>query len=166
VRHFSRPSFLSIYITPELVRPFGVAELGVRLLLMNPQFRNVDLEIVAPVEPKRMISDLGRAIVVLYSEPLEEGHFVAIETSIEYSSAEEAIMEFKSLLSRLSPEGLLEWSTAIKKEFNFGYDCQLPSGKHEIQIPASVITALAEFNASIGFTSYHNTAEQDAAANP
>jgi hypothetical protein len=127
---------------------------------MNPQFLNVDLEIVAPFEPKRIISDLGEDIVILYSGPIDEGYFVAMETSIEYPSEEETVIAFQSLLNRLSPEGLSEWEASTKRVFNFGYDCQIPSKEHEIHISPVVVAVLAGLKASIGFTAYYNTAEQ------
>jgi len=132
---------------------------------MNPQFRNIDLEITTAIEPKRMISELGTDIIVLFSGPVESGYFLAIETSIEYPLVEDTINQFKSLFNQLSPMALSEWSSATNKTFNFGYDCKSDCSKYELHIPFSAVAILADLGASIGITLY-NTAEQDAAANP
>jgi len=118
-------------------------------------FLNVDLEMIFAVEPKTLLRDLGRRVIVLYSGEHPKGHFVGLELNRYIKDPCKALRRWLRILGMLTPNAKRELRKATSRTFDFGFEV-IPDNTHLVQIklPPDLLAGLAELGAGYTISLY------------
>lgn len=117
-------------------------------------FLNVDLDLLFAEEPKLLLRELGRKVIVLYSGEDPRGHLVVLELSGFPRHPEKALRKWIKLLSTLSPKAKREFLKATSRTFDLGFDVGHHKNSHQIKLPPDLLTGLARWGAGYTITLY------------
>jgi hypothetical protein len=118
------------------------------------KFCNVDLEMVFAKEPKVLLRELGRKVMVLYSGAHPKGHFVALEVSLLTKDAHQTMRRWLKLLGALSPAARREFEKASSRVFDLGFEVSTEQQPVQIELPKEQLAELAKLGASYVVTLY------------
>lgn len=124
-------------------------------------FLNVDLDLLYADEPKLLLRELGRKVVVLHSEQSSNGWLTILELSRDPKSPEQAIRRWMEVLNKLSPKAKREFLTATSRTFDLGFDVGKDKKLHQIKLPSDLLTELARWGASYTITLYQEEADPE-----
>lgn len=117
-------------------------------------FLNVDLDLLFAEEPKLLLGELGRKVIVLFSGEDPRGHLVVLELNGFPRHPEKALRKWIKLLSTLSPKAKREFLKASSRTFDLGFDVGNDKKLHQIKLTADLLTELARWSASYTITLY------------
>lgn len=117
-------------------------------------FCNVDLEVMFSKEPKVLLRELGRKVIVLYSGAHPKGHLVALELSSFTRDAHKTMRRWIKLLGTLSPAAQREYRKAFSRVFDLGFEVSMAEKSVQIELPKEHLAALAKLGASYVVTLY------------
>lgn len=127
------------------------------------QFLNVDLDLLFADEPKLLLRELGRKVVVLHSEQQSNGcgWFTCLELSRDPKSPELAIRRWIEVLNKLSPKAKREFLKATSRTFDLGFDVGNDKKFHQIKLPSDLLTELARWRGDYTITLYQEEADPE-----
>jgi hypothetical protein len=124
-------------------------------------FLNVDLDLLFADEPKLLLSELGRKVVVLHSEQQSNGcgWYTCLELNRVPKTPEQAIRRWIEVLNKLSPKARREFLKATSRTFDLGFDVGNDRTFHQIKLPSDLLTKLARWRAGYTITLYQEEAD-------
>ena len=121
---------------------------------LEPEFRNVDLEIVSVSNLQSLAEEMESRVSVLYCGPFEgRRKLLAIEAGVMVKNPDTAIHALCKVVESLSRDSRRVWDRA-KKVFDIGCEMHPSSDAPRIELRADTLARVAALKASIGFTSY------------
>jgi hypothetical protein len=117
-------------------------------------FLNADLEMLFAREPKCLLRELGRKVIVLYSGPHPKGHLVTMELSTYVKCPHKALKKWVKLLKGLRPAAKREFKAATSRVLDLGFDIQDQGRCDRIELPAKIVNELAGLRCACVITLY------------
>ena len=117
-------------------------------------FLNVDLDMMFDKEPKVLLRELKRRVIVLYSGEHLKGHLVALELNSLTRDAHKTMCRWIKLLGTLSPAAQREFRQASSRAFDLGYEVGGEEKSVQIELPKEHLAELAKLGASYAVTLY------------
>ena len=117
-------------------------------------FLNVDLDMTFTEEPKVLLHELGRKVIVLYSGEHLEGHLVALELASFAKYSHITLRRWFKLLDSLSPFARQELQKASSRVFDLGFEIVSDKKAARIELTKEHLAALAKLEASYVVTLY------------
>lgn len=105
-------------------------------------------------EPKVLLRELGRKVIVLYSGEHPKGHLVALELSSFTKDAHKTMRRWIKILGTLSPSARREFQKAASRVFDLGFDVSIEKKSVQIELPREHMEELAKLGASYVVTLY------------
>jgi hypothetical protein len=115
-------------------------------------FLNIDLDIESIDDISPLVNEWGDRVSVQRLEKIEGTYIGSFETG--YGSVPEILDEYVSLITNLSETSKSIWDSALKKEFDFGFECSTwPSNIH-VSVDSRFISKLSQVGGSVAVTVY------------
>lgn len=124
-------------------------------------FLNVDLDLLFADEPKLLLRELGRKVVVLYSGEDPRGHLVVLELSGNTRHPVNALRKWIRLLSTFSPKAKREFLKATSRTFDLGFNVGNDRKFHQIKLPSDLLAQLARWGAGYTITLYQEETDPE-----
>jgi hypothetical protein len=120
-----------------------------------PVFLNVDLEIESRKPLRPLARELRDKIHMTFLGRINGNHCLFFEISANTRNQEATIHAFCKLIEGLSAVNRKLWDTALRKEFDLGYESQLSSERaNRFTIRPSAVRRVANLGASLAITFY------------
>jgi len=136
--------------------------------MKSPYFLNVDLEIESKSSLRSLERELGGRILVMFAGRMKGRHWLCLEKRWgDDEKGHDAIIALCALVESLSPRNRQLWDTALRKEFDIGYESRLSSERaNRFRIRSGTLRRMAALGASFAVTFYRDTTgEPGGAAN-
>jgi len=118
-------------------------------------FLNADLELIYDEEPRRLLRELKRKVIVLYSGSDPRGHLVALELNCYFKDPLKMMNRWVKLLNSLSVPARRELRAAQSMVFDLGFDVDDSQRLDRIELPAPLLSAVAKLGAGYIVTLYN-----------
>jgi hypothetical protein len=116
----------------------------------NTGFLNVDLDLQAQDGLDDLVDALGASVIVLQSS----AHRLSLEMAEPFSSVEETLRGWTSLVERLSPEARRIWERCEFRCFNIGIQAGKGPQQECFMISKRAVSLFAGLQADIAMTVY------------
>lgn len=136
--------------------------------MKSPYFLNVDLEVESKSSLRSLERELGDRVLVMFAGRIKGRHWLCVEKRWgDDEKSYDAIIALCALIEGLSPRNRQVWDTALRKEFDIGYESRLSSERaNRFRIRSAPLRRMAALGASFAVTFYRDTSgEPDGAAN-
>jgi hypothetical protein len=110
-------------------------------------FLNADLELIYDEEPRRLLRELKRKVIVLYSGDHPRGHLVALELNCYFNAPLKMMNRWVKLLNSLSVPARRELRAARSMVFDLGFDVDNGQRHDRVELPAPMLSAIAKLGA-------------------
>lgn len=118
-------------------------------------FLNADLELIYDEEPRHLLRELKRKVIVLYSGSDPRGHLVALELNCYFKDPLKMMNHWVKLLNSLSVRARRELRAARSMVFDLGFDVDSSQRCDRVELPAPLLSAIAKFGAGYIVTLYN-----------
>jgi hypothetical protein len=120
-----------------------------------PYFLNVDLDIESKSPLRSLRLELSDKVSVTFSGRIKSHHCLDLEIVGGGKSQDSIVNAFCALIEGLSASGKRAWESAIKREFDFGYETRLSSQRaNRFSIRPNTLHRVAKLGATVAVTIY------------